>query len=445
MYLALLLLLCVLFIVVSTTRFRLHPFLALLGAAVGFGLAAGMPLPVIIESIQEGFGGTLGKIGLVILAGTIIGVFLEKSGGAFTIAESILRAIGRKRVPAAMSLVGYVTSVPVFADSGFVIFTPLNRALTKRAGLSLATTAIALALGLMVSHTLIPPTPGPIAAAALLGADLGRVLVIALPISLVVLVFAGFWATKVASGVQIDPEPELGEAEIEARMADAPRAGFAFLPILAPLLLILLGSVAALPSAPFGDGSLASAMLFVGSPVVALFIGVICAFFLPRKREAAMFSQEGWVGQGLLTAAVIIFITGAGGAFGKVLQNSGFATSIGDALAPLSLGLWLPFIISAAIRAAQGSATVAIVTTASIVETMLPSLGLDSASGRALAVVAIGSGGFFASHANDSFFWVVTQMTGLSTKDGYRLLTLGTTLMSFLSGTLVWLAGLILL
>lgn len=445
MLLTTLLLLSVLFIVVSTTRYKLHPFLALLAAAVGFGLAAGMPFADIVNSVQDGFGSTLGKIGIVIIAGTLIGVFLENSGGAFAMAESILKLIGRKRVPAAMSVIGYVTSIPVFGDSGFVIFSPLNRALTKRAGLSLATTAIALCLGLMVSHTLIPPTPGPIAAAALMRADLGRVILIAVPVSLCVLAFSWFWATRVASRTYIDPEPDLTDADIELRLRHAPSASLSFLPILAPLALIVLASIAAYPTRPFGTGQAAVFLEFVGSPFIALFVGVLLAFLLPRKFDRELLSQTGWVGKGLQAAAIIIFITGAGGAFGRILQNSGFAGMIGEALAPYSLGLWLPFILCAAIRAAQGSATVAIITTAGIVEAILPALGLDSDIGRALSVVAICSGGFFASHANDSFFWVVTQMSGMTAKDGYRLLTLGSTLMSFLSGALVWTAGLILL
>src|SRR5688500_7390267 len=177
----LLLLLSVVFIVVATTRLQLHPFLALLAAGLLFGMGSGMPLPEVATSLREGFGGTLGNVGIVIIAGTIIGVFLERSGGAHAIADAVLRRIGHRRVPAAMSVIGYITSIPVFADSGFVILAPLNRALTHRAGLSLATTSIALCLGLMVSHTLLPPTPGPIAAAAVLAADLGLVIAVAAP------------------------------------------------------------------------------------------------------------------------------------------------------------------------------------------------------------------------------------------------------------------------
>jgi GntP family gluconate:H+ symporter len=433
------------FIVLSTTRWRLHPFLALLLAAIGFGAVSRMPLPDILAAVKAGFGGTIGNVGIIIIAGTAIGIFLEKSGGALAMAEAILHRVGRRRVPQAMSLIGYITSIPVFADSGFVIFSPLNRALTKRAGLSLATTSIALALGLMVSHTLIPPTPGPIVAAGILGADLGRVLAIAVPISLVVLAASCVWAIKVASRHAIDPAPDLDEFQLADRLRDAPSAARSFFPILVPLLLILLQSVSRLPSHPLGEGILASTVGFLGDPVIALLIGMFIAFTLPKTFDRSMLDQSGWVGQAVVGAAVIIFITGAGGAFGEVLRASGMANQVGNLLVPLGLGLWLPFILSAAIRAAQGSATVAIIASAGIVLPLLPSLGLDSETGRALATVAICSGGFFASHANDSFFWVVTQMSGMSPSLGYKLLTGGSTMMALVSGTLVWVTGIFLL
>ncbi|WP_149194454.1 GntP family permease [Luteimonas suaedae] len=440
-----LLLLAVAFIVVATTRFGLHPFLALLAAAFIFGLGSGMPLPELVASLKEGFGGTIGNVGIIIIAGTIIGIFLERSGGAYAIAEAILKRIGHHRVPASMSVIGYITSVPVFGDSGFVILAPLNRALTRRAGLSLATTATALSLGLMVAHTLIPPTPGPIATAQVLAADLGLVATVAVPVSLVVLAFSWWWATRVASRLHIDPAPDISEDDIARRLAQAPSAARAFVPVLAPLFLIMLGSVSSLPARPFGEGVAASLAQFIGDPVVAVLLGMLMAFTLPRKLDRQMFAQSGWVGHAMLAAAIIILITGAGGAFGRVLQNSGFAQALGDAMSSWGLGLWLPFAISAAIRAAQGSATVAMITAAGIVAPLLPALGLDSDLGRALAVVAIGSGGFFASHANDSFFWVVTQMSGMTPGQGYRLLTLGSSLMAVLSGALVWAAGLLLL
>jgi len=177
MLLIILLILAVLFIIVTTTRFRLHPFLALLFATILYGLFSGMPLHELVESINGGFGSTIGYIGIVIVAGCIIGTFLEESGGAYSMAEWILKIVGQKHVPLVMSIIGFFVSIPVFADSGFVVLTPLNKALSKRAGISFAGATIALAMGLMVTHCLVPPTPGPLAAAALVGADIGKTII----------------------------------------------------------------------------------------------------------------------------------------------------------------------------------------------------------------------------------------------------------------------------
>ncbi len=440
-----LLFLSILFIVISTARFHLHAFLALIVAALFFGISSGMPLNAVVSSVEEGFGGTIGRIGIIIIAGSIIGAFLDRSGGAYTLAERILKIIGRKNVTPAMALIGYIVSIPVFADSGFVILAPLNKTLTKRAGLSLATTAIALCLGLMVSHTLVPPTPGPIAAAGILEADLGSVILIGVPVSILTLFFAWFWAVKVAGRVQIDPNPDLTEEEFTSRLKTAPSSLHAFLPILFPILLIVLKTVADYPTHPIGQGEFCRIVSFVGTPLVALLIGICIATTLPKHFDRSMLSSSGWVGEGLLAAAVIIMITGAGGAFGKVLQNSGIADIIGKGMASMSIGLWLPFMAAAAIRAAQGSSTVAIITTASIVAPLLAPMGLDSPLGRALCVLAIGAGSMVASHANDSFFWVVTQMSGMDVKTGYKLMTTGTLCMGIFACIIIWITGLIIL
>jgi GntP family gluconate:H+ symporter len=196
-WLALLLILAIAFIVLATTRLRLHPFLALLVAAFGFGLLSGMPATEVVKAINAGFGGTIGSIGIVILAGSIIGTFLERSGGALEIAEKALRITGERHVPAAMGAVGWVVSLPVFCDSGFVILSSLNKALAQRTGISLTTGAIALSLGLYATHTMVPPTPGPVAAAGILEADLGRVILWGLPISAVALVGGWLFAERV--------------------------------------------------------------------------------------------------------------------------------------------------------------------------------------------------------------------------------------------------------
>ena len=442
MLLIFLLVISVIFIVVSAAKFKMHAFLSLLIVAILFGLFSGMELPTILASLQEGFGGTLGKIGIVIILGTLIGTFLEKSGGAFSMAESILKRIGHKRVPLTMSLVGYVVSIPVFGDSGFIILSPLNKALTKRAGLSLATTSIALVMGLIASHTMMPPTPGPIAAAGILNADLGRVILFGFPISFAVAMLGWVFAVKYASRVHIDPDPEHSDEQINSLLKMAPSAPRAFAPIIIPILLIVLKSIAEYPSHPLGTALLMKLFTFIGHPVIALMIGLGIALTLPKKFDMHMLSGSGWVGSGLQQAAIIIMITGAGGAFGKVLENSGIADIIGKSLADLNIGLWLPFIVAAAIRAAQGSATVAIITTSSIMAPMTGALGLESDNARALMVLAIGAGSFVASHINDSMFWILTQMTNMDVKTGFRLLTFGTILLGFCAALMIWFVGL---
>ena len=428
MVLIVLLLLSIAFIVVSTSKFQLHPFLALLFASVGFGLCAQMPLGDIVKSINDGFGGTIGSIGIVIIAGVIIGTFLEHSGGAFAMAQRILKVIGEKHVPLAMSIVGYFVSIPVFSDSGFVILTPLNKALSKEAKISLSESAVALAAGLMVTHSLVPPTPGPIAAAGLLDADIGLVILLGMIVSAFGLVVGWLFATKVASKTYIDPEPELSDEQVLDKIKGAPSAFKAFTPILVPIVLIVLKSVSDFPAKPFGEGGLKECIGFIGEPVIALFIGILLAFRLPKKLTMQMLSTNGWVGKALLNAAIIIMITGAGGSFGMVLRNSPIAAVIGDSLSNANMGIWLPFIISAAIKTAQGSSTVALITTASLMAPLMEALGFTSEISKALVVVSIGAGSLVVSHANDSFFWVFTQMTGMDVKTGYRLHTFSTLL-----------------
>lgn len=438
-----LLILAVAFIVVSTTKFKLHPFLALIFAAIGFGLLSGMPFAEIVSSVNSGFGDIVGHIGLVIVIGCIIGTFLEESGGAYVMAQGIVRLAGKKRVPLAMLIVGCFISIPVYADSGFVILSPLNKAITKKAGVSLACTAIALSLGLTITHCLVPPTPGPVAATAILGANLGLVILIGLIVSVFVAAESYFFVTRYASRTYIDPDPD-GEITVEEDDAkDKPSALRSFLPVVVPLVLIVFKSISDFPGAPFGEGVAASVLRFVGEPVVALIIGMILSFFLPKKFDRELLSTTGWVGKSLTSAAVIIMITAAGGSFGMILRNSGIADILGESLAGANVGIWLPFIIAAALKSAQGSSTVAIVTTASLIAPMMEALGFVSPVGRALAVMSLCSGAMVMSHVNDSFFWVVTQLSGMNVKTGCKLHGIGTLLGGLTAMLVVWIGYMI--
>ena len=439
----LLLLLSVLCIIWLTTRLRVHPFLALLIISMGYGALAGMPLEGLLEAVNEGFGGTLGKIGLIIVLGIIIGAFLEHTGGARAIADKVLSWIGSKRVPLAMGVLGYIVSIPVFADSGFMLLDPLGKSLSRKSKISLAGTAIALGLGLMVSHTLVPPTPGPIAAAGILGADLGLVILFGLPVSLLALAVSVVFANRYAARTWIDPEAGLEASPEPEEDEVASRPGFvrSSLPILVPILLIVLKS--AIGERGNGNPPVAAWIGFLGEPVIALMIGLLLCLLLPPKLDKQMLSSTGWVGQAIRDAASILLITGAGGIFGTVLQRSGIAESLGSLLVTYDLGIFLPFVLAAALKTAQGSSTVALVTAASILLPMMPSLGLETEIQKALAVVALGAGSSVISHANDSFFWVVTQMSGMDVRTGYRLFGGGTFLLGITAALGVFVCSLL--
>ncbi|MBK8175313.1 MAG: GntP family permease [Rhodospirillales bacterium] len=445
MLLFLLLAAAIAFIIFATARLKLHPFLALLIAAFGFGILSGMPLADVVKSVNDGFGGTIGYIGIVILAGAIIGAFLEQSGGAFRLAESVLKITGRKNVPGAMSIMGYIVSIPVFCDSGFILLSPLNKALCRRAGISIAASAIALSLGLYATHTMVPPTPGPIAAAGIIKADIGLVILWGMFVAAIACIGGWLFAVTVARRVEIAPDKP-GEAPPPLpAMEDSPSAFTSLMPILIPILLIVLRSIAEFPTKPLGEGVVLKVLGFAGQPVVALLLGVALALLLPKKLERAMLSDKGLVGKAILDAAIIIIITGAGGAFGKVLQNSGIAAVVGNTLTHTPLGVLLPLVVAAGIKTAQGSSTVAIITTAGLMAPLLTPLGLDGETAKALVVVAIGAGAMVVSHANDSFFWVVTQFSNMSPEQGYKLQTLGTLVQGTIAGAAVWVISAVVL
>lgn len=443
MTILLLLLASIVLIVFATSYLKLHPFLALLLACVVYGIGSGLPVLELVNTISTGFGSTVGKVGLLIIAGLVIGTFLEKTGGAMVLANSLLKLIGTKRIHTALGFIGYVVSIPVFADSGFIILASLNKALTRKAGLSLGGTAIALSMGLMASHTMVPPTPGPIAAAAILEADLGRVILVGLltsiPALLVVIAFAKFM------GQRINITPEINAAEDSPTEATHEPSVFrAFLPILLPIVLIVLASIAAYPTRPLGEGGLYTGLTVLGNPVIALFGGMLAAFLLPKKLDRRLLGSSGWVGEAMQGAALIILITGAGGAFGEVLKTSPLGETLETWITQVNPGLWLPFVLAAVIKSAQGSSTVAILTTASIIFPLLESMGFDTASSRALVVIAIGAGSAVVSHANDSFFWVVTQLSDMSVSQGYRLHALGSAVLGVTAFLVLTLLSLIL-
>ncbi|WP_421807019.1 GntP family permease [Flagellimonas sp.] len=412
----------VLFIIVATVKFKMHPIFSLTIAAVASGFLLGLAPQNIMTTMAEGFGKTLSGIGLVIAFGTVIGIYLEKTGSTQVLANSILKVIGLKRSPLAINLAGFVISIPVYCDSGYIILSSLNKAISKKTDIPALVFAIALATGLYSAHVFVPPTPGPLAAAAILEADLGMVLIFGLLVAIPVSISGYFWARFIGKSLQEDDSPQDMEHKEEVLATVKPYQ--AFLPLLVPIILIAMKSIVDYPTHPLGEGWLFQMFNFLGSPVIALLIGVFFAFALGRKVPQE--DKKGWVSEAFMQAGAIVLITGAGGAFGAILRTMDIASIINLESSTGVGGLLIAFVIAAVLKTAQGSSTVAIITTSAIIAPLLETFGLISITDKALAVLAIGAGAMTVSHINDSYFWVVSQFSHMKVKTALKGHTLGT-------------------
>lgn len=441
--LLLILVLAIAAIVAGTSRLKIHPFLVLLAASYFIAISAGMPAGKIAGTISSGFGNLMSGIGMVIVLGTIIGTVLEKSGAAIKLAEVVIRVIGPRYPALAMSIIGYIVSIPVFCDSAYIILSSLKKSLARQSGKPSITLSIALATGLYATHTFVPPTPGPIAAAGNLGLDnqLGTVILFGLMIAAVAML-AGYWWSLRTAGMQVSIATE-EDQETHFAGEKLPATWKAMLPIAIPILLIALRSMAMLPGKPFGEGGLYHVIDFAGAPLNALLAGFLGSLLLfPQFNKETL---SGWVGEAIKISAPILLITGAGGSFGAVLKETQIGDVLGSTLAQYKLGIFLPFIVAAIFKTAQGSSTVSLVATSALIAPMLPSLGLDSTYGAAMAVMATGAGAMTVSHANDSYFWVVTQLSGMDVPTGYRAHTMATAIQGFTAMAATWLLSLFIL
>jgi len=409
--------------VIATAKYKIHPFLVLLCVSLLMGWSSGLGGSAVMVLVAGGFGDTLGSIGIVIALGTVIGYILERSGGAKRLTITLLNWVGVEKSPLAMSTIGSVVSISVFCDSGFILLSSLNRLLSRQTGKSITVLAVALATGLYATHVFIPPTPGPLAAAANIGADLGLVIMFGMVVAIPSVLAGLWWATHYASRFEIFPAEE-EEGALDWDESELPGAFLSFLPIVLPILLISLRAVADYPGAPLGTGMVKSMFDLVGHPIVALLAGVGAALLLPRKLDQTVLGD--WMREALKSAGGVILITGAGGAFGAVLKGTSIGEVLSAEISAWSLGIFLPFILSAALKTAQGSSTVAMVTASAIVAPMLAPMGIDSPVALALAVLATGAGAMTVSHANDSYFWVVAQFSEMDMSTGLRCHTLGT-------------------
>ncbi len=433
----------VLFIILGTTRWKLHPFLVLLLASYLAGMLSGLAPAGIASVIAHGFGDIMATIGIVIVLGTLIGTILEKSNAAIRLANLVLSIVGKRFPGLAMSIIGYIVSIPVFCDSGYIILSSLKKSIVYKTGKPSVTLSIALATGLYATHTFVPPTPGPIAAAGNLGLNdqLGLVILVGLAIA-AFSIFTGYlWAIVAGKKYSTTEDNQIVD-DITEQALQLPSSTKSILPIIIPIVLIAIRSIATYPTFPLGKGIVFSFFDFTGQPVNALFIALLFSFWLlPSFNKDTL---TGWIGDGITAAAPILLITAAGGAFGAVLKEARIGDTLGQMLVEYRLGIFLPFIIAAAFKTAQGSSTVSLVATSALIAPLLPSIGLDSEYGKVLAVMATGAGAMTISHANDSFFWVVTQFSGMDVKTGYRTHTVATLIQGTSAIALIYILSLFL-
>ena len=451
----------IILMIVMISKLKVHPFLALMSISLVLAIVAGIDLSKIPAMIGVGFSGTFKSIGIVIIFGTIIGTVLEKTGAALKLADMVVKLVGQRRPELAMLIMGWVVGIPVFCDSGFVVLNSIREALYKKISASPVAMSVALSGGLYASHVFIPPTPGPIAAAGTLGlgGNLLLVIIMGTVVSVPVLVAVYFFSKSIAKSVTIsDKEADAtitaSYEELLKKFGKLPSGFSSLAPIIMPIIFMAVGSVIdVLAKQGMLDKAalLPKIFLFLGNPIIALAIGVIfCVFLLAETKKMREFDHI--TNESLKIAGPILFITAAGGVLGNVITEAGFVNFIKENASTIkAIGIFFPFIISAVLKTAQGSSTVAIITTASIMgafsadNSLMHTLGFTSEISAALCVMAIASGAMCVSHANDSYFWVVTNFSKMTADQGYRTQTAMTFIMGIVGMISVYILSLVLL
>ncbi|MFE4675038.1 GntP family permease [Streptomyces sp. NPDC056721] len=425
-------------------KVRLQPFLALLTVSIAVGLAAGLSVTELFGTVQKsdavsliesGMGGTLGHVAIIIGLGTMLGAVLEVSGGAEVLASRLLNLFGEKRAPLAMGLTGLIFGIPVFFDVGIFVLAPIVYAAAKRGGKSIVLYAMPLLAGLSMTHAFLPPHPGPVAAAGLLHVQLGWVILMGIICGIPAVLAAWAWSAWIGKRIFVPVPQDMVEAADEAKAAlveEQRKAGVkptekpvplgTVLAIIGtPLVLILLATFSSIALDP---STVRSVIEFFGHPFVALTIALLLAYYLLGIRRGwSRKSLETVSTASLKPVANILLVVGAGGIFGAVLKGSGVAQALSDTFNNVGLPvLVLAYLISLVLRVAQGSATVAIVTTAGIVLPLIEA-GHYSQPFTALVIMAISAGSIFASHVNDGGFWMVAKYFGISERDTLKTWT----------------------
>ncbi len=428
-------------IVVLTAKFRVHAFFALLIACFIVGVGTGLPMIDILNISKEGFGHIMQSLGLIIVLGTTLGVVLERIGSTQVMADVILRKTGKKNAPLAMSITGFIVGMPLFCDSGYIVMSGLNNSIARRTAVPVAVMAVSLATGLYAVHCLIPPHPGASAAAGIIGVDYGILMLVGVAIAIPAAAVGYIWASYAGrrfAGESVAPEQE--EEKQDNYEDSRPGPFMAFLPVIVPILLIAGSSL--LLNKQLEKSWWQEMFQFLGEPAIALSVGLLLALSGVRKGKKKQVGD--FLMEGAEKAGSILVIIGAGGAFGAILAAANIGDHLSQTLPLGSLGLFFPFLVAFLLKTAQGSSTVAIMTTAAITLPVISALGLESDNARLLAVLSMGAGSMMLSHANDAYFWVIARFSGLEMPTMLKVYTVATFLMGSVSMLVIWLLSLIM-
>jgi GntP family gluconate:H+ symporter len=407
-------------IIVLTRYLNLHAFFSLLISSIVFGLLVGKSFLETLTSMQSGFGSLLQQIGLLVAFGSCLGMMMEKTGAMEVIGHRIIQFFGVRYSVLAMTTIGIIVGIPVFCDSGFIILSRLISSMAAQSTANSAQLSLALSSGLYTSHVLVPPTPGPLAAAANLNFSehISTLILISIVAAIPVALVSYFFSLRLGHSIKADQV--IHEIKNEQQKISARKA---FLPLLLPILLIASASIPSI--IPFHE-NIISLLRTIGHPVVALMIGLIISILLINKKNTK--EMPSWISTALKDAGIILLITGAGGAFGAVIKTSGIDVILKDYVSnSSSQGIFfilIAFVIAALLKTAQGSSTSAIIITSSLLAPLAAAAGFVSPAQLSVLVVAIGGGAMTVSHANDSYFWVVSQFGGISSRDAFRSFTL---------------------
>lgn len=427
-------------IVLLTSWLKLNAFVSLLLVSLFLAVAA-IPGADVIKIIKEGFGNTMASIGFLIILGAMIAVILDKTGGALSIARYILSKTGEKNAAAALGITGFIAGMPIFCDSGYIILSGLAKSFSTKTKIAMPLIAGVLACSLYSVHCLIPPHPGALAAAGILEVPVGNLILIGTLFAIPAALAAFFWIKWLTRGKGYLPADEV-QVNHHVTEIEVPSAFLSFLPIVVPLVLISLNSLFSILF-PGSQHLILKALVFTGQPIIALMIGVLLSFPLIQNRGIK--ALNGIFDSAIEKAGPILIVTAAGGMFGMVIKETGIGTGAGEFMSKTGLGLAVPFLIACLMKTAQGSSTVAIITTASFVAPMLQVLGLDSESGRMFTMLAMGAGSMMISHANDSYFWVITKFSDIQADITLRVYTTATVVMGLTVFLCIWSTSLFIL